>query len=64
VDRKLQQEQAGLRKGRCCIDHIFVLKNILEQFHEWQRKLLVNFVDFEKALDSLHRDSLWEMLRN
>jgi len=34
VDKKLRQEQAGLRKGRCCIDHIFVLKNILEQFHE------------------------------
>jgi hypothetical protein len=31
---------------------------------EWQRKLLVNFVDFEKAFDSLHRDSLWENLRN
>ena len=64
VDKKLRQEQAGFRKGIGCIDHIFVLGNILEQCHEWQRKLLVNFVDFEKAFDSLHRDNLWEMFRN
>jgi hypothetical protein len=64
VDKKLRQEQAGFRKGRGYIDHIFVLRNILEQCHEWQRKLLVNFVDFEKTFDSLHRDSLWEILRN
>jgi hypothetical protein len=64
VDKKIRQEQVGFRKGRGCIDHIFVLRNILEQCHEWQRKLLVNFVDFEKAFDSLHRHSLWEILRN
>ena len=26
--------------------------------------MYVNFVDFEKAFDSLHRDSLWSILRN
>ena len=60
MDKKLRQEQAGFRKGIGYIYHIFVLGNILEQSHEWQKKLLVNFVDFEKAFDSLHRDSLWE----
>ena len=64
VDKKLRQAQAGFRKGRGCIDHIFVLRNLLEQCHEWQRKLLVNIVDLYKAFDSLHRCSLWEMLRN
>jgi hypothetical protein len=64
VDKKLRQVQAGFRKGRGGIDHKLVLINFLEQCHEWQRKLLVNVVDFEKAFDSLHRDSLWEILRN
>jgi hypothetical protein len=41
VDKKLRQQQAGYRKGRGCIDHIFVLRNILEQCHELQRKLPV-----------------------
>ena len=52
IDRTLRQEQAGFRQGRSCIDHIFVLRNILEQCAEWQRKIIINFVDFEKAFDS------------
>ena len=28
VDLKLQEEQAGFRRERGCIDHIFTLKNI------------------------------------
>ncbi|KAJ8370368.1 hypothetical protein SKAU_G00103960 [Synaphobranchus kaupii] len=34
-----------------------------EQCTEWQRQLYINFVDFEKAFDSIHRDSLWRILR-
>lgn len=64
MEKKLRQEQAGFRKVRDSIDHILVLRNILEQRHEWQRKLLVNFVDCEKTFDSIHRDSLWKILRN
>ena len=59
VDKKLRQEQAGFRKGRGCIDHIFVLRNILEQCHEWQRKLLVNFVDFEKTSITSQTPMTW-----
>ena len=62
VDGILRQEQAGFRKGKSCIDHIFVLKQILEQSHEWNGSLYVVFVDFEKAFDSLHRYSLWKIL--
>jgi endonuclease/exonuclease/phosphatase family metal-dependent hydrolase len=64
VDGILRQEQAGFRKGKSCIDHIFVLRQILEQTHEWNGSLYVVFVDFEKAFDSLHRDSLWKILRH
>jgi hypothetical protein len=58
VDDNLSKEQAGFRKGRGCTDQIFVLRNIIEQCSEWQRKLYINFVDFQKAFDSLHRESL------
>ena len=57
------EEQAGLKKGRGCIDHIFTLRNIIEQSTEWQSTLYVNFVDFAKAFDSVHRHSLWMLLR-
>ena len=46
------------------MDQIFALRNIIEQCAEWQRQLYVNFVDFEKAFDSIHRESLWSILRH
>ena len=63
VDQNLRREQAGFRKGKGCTDQIFALRNIIEQCTEWQRKLYINFVDFEKAFDSIYRDSLWKILR-
>ena len=29
---------------------------------EWNAPLYVNFIDFEKAFDGIHRDSLWKIL--
>ena len=63
VDQQLREEQAGFRPGRGCTDQIFTLRNIIEQCTEWQRQLYINFVDFEKAFDSIHRESLWRILR-
>ena len=64
TDEYLREEQAGFRKGRGCTDQIFVLRNIIEQCTEWQRQLYINFVDFQKAFDSIHRESLWKILRS
>ena len=63
VNEVLRQEQAGFRKGRGCTEHIFSLRNIIEQCHEWQRGLYINFIDFQKAFDSVHRESLWSIPR-
>jgi len=65
VDLKLHEEQAGFRRGRGCINHIFTLRNtcIIEQSTEWLQTLCVNFVDFAKAFDSVHWHSLWKILQ-
>ena len=63
-DKLLRQEQAGFKKGKSCIDHIFVLSQILEQSHELNSSLYVVFMNFEKAFDSLHRPSLWKILQH
>lgn len=34
----------------------------MEQCIEWNNKLHLNFIDFEKAFDSVHRESLWKIL--
>ena len=58
----IDEEQAGFRNGRSCTDHIFTLRNIVEQCEEWRVPLYVNFIDFRKAFDSVHRDTLWRVL--
>ena len=62
IDRKLRQEQAGFRKGKGCTDQIFALRNIIEQCLEWNAPLHIVFIDFKKAFDSVHRNSLWKIL--
>lgn len=36
----------------------------MEQSCEWNSTLYAVFVDFEKAFDSFHRESLWKILRH
>ena len=63
ANKALREEQAGFRKGRSCNEHIFTIRNIIEQSIEFQRPLLINFIDFKKAFDSIHRESLWKVAR-
>jgi len=58
VDRTLRDEQAGFRRGHSCTEQIFVLRNIIEQSLEHQQDLIINFIDYKKAFDSVHRPSL------
>ena len=40
------------------------LRIIIELSIEWNSALYVNFIDFEKAFDSVDRDMLWKILRH
>ena len=62
VDRRLRKEQAGYREGRGTTDQVFILQNIIEQTKEWQATLYLNFMAFEKVFDSIHSESLWEIM--
>ena len=64
VDMHLRDQQAGFRKERSCIDQIATLRIILEQSLEWNSPLYVNFIDYEKAFDSVERQTLWRLLRH
>ncbi|KAL1276316.1 hypothetical protein QQF64_035939 [Cirrhinus molitorella] len=64
VDVRLRDHQAGFRRNRSCTDQISTLRIIIEQSLEWNSSLYMNFVDFLKAFDSLHRDTLWQLLRH
>ena len=64
VNAKLRDHQAGFRKGRSCTDKISTLRIIVEQSMEWDSCLYIHFVDYEKAFDSLDRDTLWKLLQH
>ena len=63
MDQRFREEQAGFRSGRSCTEQILILRNIIEQSRKRQKDIYVNFVDFKKAFDSIHRDTLWKILQ-
>ena len=64
LDEYIRQEQAAFCHGRSCSDHIFTLRQILEQSKEWNAPPYANFIHFEKVFDSIYRHSLWKILRH
>jgi hypothetical protein len=59
---ELRKDQARFRQGRGTSDQIFILCNIIEQSVEWQAPLYLNVINFETAVDSIHRESLWKIM--
>ena len=64
IDVNQRQEQAGFRRSKGCMDQIFSLRNIIEQSTEWNAPLCIGFIDFNKAFDSIHHETLWKILRH
>ena len=58
----LTDAQAGFRKGRSTVDHIFTLHAAIERQFANNSKLYVAFIDFKKAYDSVNRNILWSVL--
>jgi hypothetical protein len=64
VDPKLCDQQAGFHRNRSCADQIASLRIIVEQSLEWNSSLYINFIEYEKAFDSVDRDTLWKLLKH
>ena len=64
VENILRDEQAGFRKDRSCCDQIFLIRHVIQQCTEFRVPLLLAFVDYKKAFDSVHRPVLWKILRH
>ncbi|VDO86230.1 unnamed protein product [Schistosoma curassoni] len=61
VDAQLRDQQARFRKDRSCTDQIATLRIIVEQSTGWNSPLYINFIDYEKAFDSVDRTTLWKL---
>ena len=64
IDPHLRDQQAGFRRNRSCTDQIASLRIIIEQSLEWNSPLYINFIDYEKAFDSVDRETLWKLLKH
>ena len=64
LDGALRENQACFCKNRSCVDQIAALRIVVEQSEEWSSPLLVNFIDYEGAFDSVNRGTLWGLMRH
>ncbi len=58
TEGKVSEEQGGFRKGRGCIDQIFAMKKLVEEYLRKDKKLYEAFMDLEKAYDRVDRKAL------
>ena len=59
---KFTEAQAGGREGRSCIDQLFILKSVVNQFQHDQKPVYSAFVDLEKAYDKVWPSSIFHIL--
>ena len=64
LDENQPREQAGFRKKKTStIDHLQALNQVIEKSEEYQLPLVIGFIDYEKAFDSIEHFSIFEALR-
>ena len=62
LDEQQPIEQAGFRKNFSTIDHIHVVNQIVERCREFHYPLVLTFVDYEKAFDSVETNAVLQAI--
>ncbi|PZC85873.1 hypothetical protein B5X24_HaOG215235 [Helicoverpa armigera] len=63
LEESQPKEQAGFRRNYSTIDHIHVLRQILQKYKEYNKTYYLAFVDYNKAFDTIEHGFIWEALR-
>ena len=58
------QYQSGFIPEKSTIDNIFIIRQINEKYREYGKTAWHIYVDYKQAYDSVHRSSLWNILRS
>ena len=64
VNNIIKESQTGFRRGYSTVDHIFLMKNIIDLYCSKKKRLFCAFIDYSKAFDTVWRDALWFKLYN
>jgi sorting nexin-29 len=62
AEQVIREYQAGFRKGRSAMDHIFTMKQISEKCWEHNVDLFQIYIDFRQAYDHINRVKLYEAM--
>ena len=60
---EISKEQFEFMPGCSTTDAIFALRQLLEKYHEGQKKLHCVFIDLEKAYNRMPRKEVWNCMR-
>merc|ERR1711867_237609 len=63
IDEHLRPNQNGFRPGRTTTTHILTLRRLIEGVKRHNRKAIILYVDFKKAFDSVHRQTMMKILQ-
>ena len=63
LDENQPREQAGFRKKYSTVDHLQALNQVIEKSEEHQLPMVIGFIDYKKAFDSIDHFSIFEALR-
>ena len=58
------EEEAAYRRGYSTIDHLHAVTQVLEKTNEYQIPLHMDFVDYEKAFDSIQHKAVFTALKH
>lgn len=64
LDQEQPREQAGFRSGFSTLDHIHTVRQLIEKCREFQLPLILIFIDYEKAFDSVEINAVLASLKN
>ena len=60
---ELPDVQTGFRKGRETRDQIVNIHWIMEKAREFQKNIYLYFIVYTKAVDCVHHNKLWKILK-
>ena len=64
LDGNQPREQAGFKKGYSTVDRLQTINQLIEKCNEFNRPLIIGYIDYEKAFDSIEYKAIFKALRS
>jgi hypothetical protein len=62
IENKLEDCQTGFRPNKSTIDNIFVVRQVSEEYYEYNTDLYNIFIDYTRHFDSVYRNKITDCL--